>query len=463
MLVPFNLRTYRIGIANGILGVTGARLADLTTIVPLLIHRLSGAAWMVGLVLGLRGVVRTFVQVGAARTLDIHDHKKPAYVLASVLRAIIYVSMAVVMWFADVIPDGVVLAVVVLGLLGYAGSAGLAGLAFNDMLAKSVPTTRRGSLQMWRRLGAVVVIFAGVTPFVHWMIGDDSPFDFPRNFGVLFAASVTVSGAAWLLFSRIREPKSRASTRKRTWREHLQHGVFLFRDDRSYRRVIRIRLLIGVAAAIRPFLIIFATDVWGLGDDIAATFLAIQVAAEFVGALLVGRISDRIGNRTAILVAISAVILCSAAAVTAGAAMWDVPIRVLAWQTNLQVIILGVSFIGSGMFLASLMIGYTNYLMDIAPEEERPSYMGFSTAFTFPLAVAPLVYGWAADVVGYQPVFIAALVLSLGALYLFLQLPEPRDELDDGDLESSLVPSAEDGAESGDEAPDSTEESSSPR
>ncbi len=434
MLVPFNVRTYRLGIANGILAVTGSRLVDLNTIVPLLVHRLSGAAWLVGLVLGLRSVMRMLVEVVAARSLDTRPYKKFAYIWAAVVRGSMYASIALVLWFGAAIPDTIVLAVVVLALLGYAGALGPASLAFNDILAKSVPTTRRGSLQMWRKLGALVIIFAGVTPFVAWMIGPEGPFDFPRSFSALFFMALVFSAASWITFSMVDEPKSRSSAHKLTWGQHLRRGVTLYRSDASYRRVIRIRLLIGIASAIRPFLIVFATDVWNLPDEVAATFLAIQVGAEFLGAAGVGRISDRLGNRTAILVMISALLFCCAAAVMAASATWDVPLTILAWQINLQVIVLGAAFAGSGVFLASLSIGYRNYLMDIAPEDKRPSYMGFSTAFTLPLAVAPVLYGWGADVVGYLPVFITGLVVAIGAMYLFIQLPEPRDEIDDGAL-----------------------------
>ena len=440
MLVPFNVRTYRLGIANGVLSVTGARLADINTIVPLLIHRLSGAAWMVGLVLGLRSIVRTLIEVAAARSLDTRPRKKFAYIWASFVRGSMYAIIAVVLWFAASLSDAFVLTVVILALLGYAAALGPASLAFNDILAKSVPTTRRGSLQMWRKLGALVIIFAGVTPFVAWMIGAESPFDFPQGFGALFAVAFVFYAVAWILFATVDEPDSRSGGHKLTWGQHLRRGVTLYRTDACYRRVIRIRLLIGIASAIRPFLIVFATDVWNLPDAVAATFLATQVAAEFVGAAVVGRVSDRLGNRTAILIMISSLVFCCGAAVTAASATWDVPLTVLAWQVNLQVIVLGAAFVGSGVFLASLGIGYMNYLMDIAPEDKRPSYIGFSTAFTLPLAIAPMAYGWGADVLGYLPVFITGLVVVCGALYLFLQLPEPRDDIDDGELDNFQRP-----------------------
>ncbi|MBD3293474.1 MAG: MFS transporter, partial [Armatimonadia bacterium] len=450
MLVPLNVRTYRIAIANGILGVTGFRLADRTTVVPLLVHKLSGTAWMVGLVLGLWWVVRTLVQVAACRSLDALDYKKPAYILSAITRGGAYVAIALVMWFGDAIPKLAILGVLVLGLMVHSAGGALAGLAFNDILAKSIPTTKRGSMQMWRRLGALTIVFFGVTPFVRWMIGGNSPFEFPHNFAALFAASVAISTLAWTLFSQVREPRSRTSGDKPSWRQHIRRGVQFVRTDSSYRRVIRIRLLVGLAAAIRPFFIVFATQVWGLPDEVAATFLAIQVAAEFAGAAVVGHISDRLGNRSAIFVALCAIVVACVAAVAAGSAEWNVPITLLVWTVNLQIVILGAAFVGSGIFMASLMIGYTNYLMDIAPEEHRPSYMGFGTAFMLPLAVAPLAFGWAADLLGYLPVFIAGLVLSLGALYLFLQLPEPRDDLDDGDLEQfRRPPTADDGEVAG--------------
>ena len=426
MFAPLNLRTYRLGIANGIFAFTASRLADPNTIVPLLIHRLSGAAWVVGLVLTLKGLVEALAQVAIARMLDAQDRKKPAYSLGGLTRVLTYAIVATVLWHYQVIPTPLLLAIFVLALLGYRAGLAIAGLEVSDIIANSVPTTRRGSFHMWRKLTALVVVFFGVTPFVAWTIGPEGLFDFPRNFGVLFAASATANAIAWLLFMQVDEPPSRAAERKLTWHEHLRHGLNLYREDRCYRRVIRIRLLVGISAAIRPFLVVFATDAWDLTDDVAAIFIAIQVCAEFLGAMGAGYISDRIGNRSAILFMIWSILLCCTAAVVAAAGDWDVPFALFNRQLNLQIVILGAAFVGSGLFLASMTIGYDNYLMDIAPEHQRPSYIGFSTAFTVPLAIAPVVFGWGADLFGYQPAFISALLIAAVALYLYLQLPEPR-------------------------------------
>ncbi len=440
MLVPLNVRTYRLAIANGVMAMSASRMADQGTIIPLLVHKLSDAAWVVGLVIGLGMVVRTFVQVVAARTLDTREYKKPVYMLSALIRGSMLGCIAIALWWGGAMPDTLVLAVVVVGLMGHSAGGALAWLTFNDVLAKSIPTTRRGSLQMWRRMGALAIVLVLVTPFVGYMIGPDSPFDFPRNFGVLFGVSVLGAAVGWILFAQVREARSRSSRHRLSWRQHLARGWRIVHRDRSYRRLIRVRLLMGLAAAVRPFFIVFATEVWGLSDQVAATFLGLQVAAEFAGSALVGQVSDRVGNRNAVLMAVSSVLLATAVATVAAYGDWDVPLQVAGGQVNLQVAVLGLAFVGAGMFMASLMIGYTNYLMDIAPEALRPSYLGFGAGFTLPLALAPLVFGWAADTLGYRTVFTAALVLALAALFFGLKLPEPRDELDQGDLEAFREP-----------------------
>lgn len=435
MLVPFNVRTYRLAIANGIIAMAAFRFADRSTVVPLLVHKLSGAAWVVGLVLGMWRVVRALMQVVAARHLDIRDFKKPVYILSAVIRGGMMAGVAAVLWWGGAIPHIIILGVVVLGLMGHSAGGALSFLSYNDILAKSVPTTRRGSMQMWRRMGALTIVLLVVTPLVRYMIAPDSPFDFPRNFGALFALSVFGSAIGWFLFSQVNEPPSDPSSHRLSWRQHLARGWRIIHSDRSYRRLIRVRLLVGLAAAVRPFFIVFASEAWGLPDEVAATFLGLQVGAEIIGAGMVGQISDRLGNRNAVLMAASAMSVAMVAAVVAAFGDWGGVIELAGLQVRSQIAVLGLAFIGAGLFLASLMIGYTNYLMDIAPEELRPSYIGFGAGFTFPLGLAPLAYGWGADALGYRVIFVTGLVLALGAVFFALKLPEPRDELRDGELE----------------------------
>ncbi len=440
MLVPLNVRTYRIAIVNGIISMAAIRLADESTILPLLVHKLSGLAWVVGLTLGACTVARALMQIVISRRMDTLEYKLPDYVASAWFRGTFGIVTAAVLWYARLLPGAVVVAIVALASAARAAGGAWGMLGFTDVLAKSVPTTKRGSLWMWRRMLGLGIALVAVAPFVSYMIGPGGPFEFPRNYAVLFFIGTGAFIIAWILFSRVHEPPSRPSSRRLGVAMHLTRGVRLVRRDKHYRRLIRTRLLLGLAAGIRPFFVVFGSKVWGLSDQAAATFLALQLGAEIVGSIISGRMSDRHGNRRVLIA--TAVTLSGSAALAVAAAFvrWPAAWPVAGGALDLRILVLGMAFVFGGLFLTGYVIGTQNYMLDIAPQRLRPSYQAFASAFTVPLAVAPVVYGWAADAIGFRAVFVTGLVLALASLVFAGKLPEPRDELADADLDEFREP-----------------------
>lgn len=440
MLVPLNVRTYRIAIVNGIISMAAIRLADQSTILPLLVHKLSGAAWVVGLTLGACTVARALMQIVISRRMDTLEFKLPDYVAASWLRGAMGVLTGLVLWYAHLLSGAVVVGIVALASAVRAAGTAWGMLGFNDVLAKSVPTTRRGSLQMWRRMLGLGIALVVVAPFVSYMIGPSSPYPFPENYALLFLIGTGLLIVAWVLFSRVHEPPSRPSSRRLGVAMHLTRGVRIVRRDKHYRRLIRTRLLLGLASGIRPFFVVFGAKVWGLSDQAAATFLALQLGAEIVGSIISGRMSDRHGNRRVLIAAALSISAAGTLAVAAAVVQWPSAWPIAGGTLDLRILVLGMAFVFGGLFLTGHVIGTQNYMLDIAPQRLRPSYQAFASAFTVPLAVAPVVYGWAADAIGFRVVFVTGLVLALGALVFAGKMPEPRDDLDDADLDEFREP-----------------------
>ncbi len=447
MLVPLNVRTYRIAIINGVIAMAAIRMADESTILPLLVLKLSGAAWVVGVTLGACTVARAVMQIVISRRMDTLEYKLPDYIASSWFRGACGLATAAVLWYADLLVPAVVVAIVALASAARAAGGAWGMLGFTDVLAKSVPTTKRGSLWMWRRLVGLGIALVVVAPFVRYMIGPTSPYGFPQNYAVLFLISVATFAIAWCLFARIKEPPSRPSGRTLPLAMHLARGWRIVHRDKQYRRLIRARLLLGLASGIRPFFVVFGSKVWGLSDEVAATFLALQIGAEIVGSVLSGRMSDRFGNRSVVIGAAITISVTAALAVAAAFGEWNFAVAVGAGELSMQVAVLGACFVFGGVFMTSHGIGTSNYMMDIAPQRLRPSYLAFASGFTLPLALAPVAYGWAADALGFKVVFVTGLVLALAGLVFARKLPEPRDDLDDAELEEfRRPPTAEDEA-----------------
>lgn len=436
MLVPFHRKNYLLTIFNGIAAMTGGRLMDLRTVLPLLMVRLTGRAWTVGLLETMFVLAPTLPQFVAARWVDTLDRKGPQYVRYSVYRFVLLMALSASVLAANFIPN-VVVAVLffVFFTLRYVAQ-GVTTLCFRDIIGKSVPTTRRGSLWMWRWIGGILLILLVAVPLIRYLLGADSPLEFPLNYGALVGAGTMVMGVAWIIFSQIEEPPSRPARHTLTWKQHFVRGLRVWGRDSKFRRFVVIRMLLMGAGAIRPFFIAFGAQVWGLPDVVAAVFVTIEAISQALGALFAGQMSDRVGNRAVLLVSGATILVASMGAVMIAQFVPEGAFAIFGYELSYRVVALGLCFTAGGAFTSMASTGYTNYMLDIAPERMRPSYIAFERIFIAPAGFMPITFGWLVDAVSYQLVFGIGAALAAGAIYFAVRIEEPRDALRDEELDN---------------------------
>jgi MFS family permease len=419
--VPLSRRNYLINIVNGALSWVGVRATDAGTVLPLLALRLTGAEWAVGLVQAVPELGRVTASVIAARLLDPVPRKLPVYALWSVVRALALAVTTALLLLGVGRNPWLVFWCVLASLTMLSVGHGVSDLTWSDITARSMPSTRRGTLWMWRRISGLLLVMITAAPLVDYLLGPRSPLPFPRNYGVLYLVTTVSWSAAWLVYTFTREPASHAAKRRLTVAQHMGRALRIVRRDRSYRRLLRLRILNGIAGAVPTFFIVFANQAFGHGEALAALYLSLRTVSELLAGVIFGRLSDAHGNRITILVAnwcgLATFMLATAAAAVAPA------------SPNLGVWLLGAAFCALGFLGPGRETGETNYLLDIAPALKRPSYIGFSNAFLLPMTVLPVAVGALAPHVGYLALFGAAAFVALLAILLGGHLPEPRDEL----------------------------------
>ncbi len=432
LLVPLNRRNYLLAIANGVVFTPGTRLVAPGTVLPLLILRLSsGLAWLIGLTNTILYVVPVLPQLLASRWIDTSERKLPIWRWCAVFRFLATLGMAWVVLSAASLGYGYALVAFFGWLVLRTLAQGVSSLVFTDILARSVPTTKRGSLWMWRQLLGLVLVLGFSVPVINYLLSDQSPFSFPTNYGILLAGSALFMGIGWIIFAFTEEPQGKPAGHQLTMAQHLTRGMRFLNRDKSYRRLVRVRMLLSAAANVSPFFIAFAVQEWGFHDAVAAIFLTVQILSQMLGCWITGHVSDRLGNRKVLMLAAATMLATTAVACLGGSLTPEGALVVLGYPVSYRLIVLVVCFIGSGLWAAELQPGYMNYLMDIAPRRKLPSYVGFASFFLLPLGAVPLVYGWLAQTVGYLVIFIIALLLSAVGLRLASRIGEPRDELDD--------------------------------
>ncbi len=382
------------------------------SVLPAFVRRLTDSAPIIGLVSTIWNGFWLVPQVVAARWISDKPRKKP-YLIAGLTGRVGFWIIGFSLWFG-LARSGVATLVVLFACVAlFALTDGLASVAWFDMLARAIPVKRRGRLMGWAH---VISGLAGLG--AGWVISRilASPrFPFPQNYALMFTLAGVAFVPSTLALLLLREightPMERSSRKHREdgWLTPLLH-------DPAFRRLMTCRVLVGMISLVTPFYVVHATDVLKLSPAVVGSFVGAQQVAGAASGALLGLVSDRWGPRHAIQ-------LGSAISVAG-------PVFALVAQLadgGLLARAYPLVFVALGAYQSSTMLGFYNYLLEIAPDDVRPSYIGLGNTITGVLTVAPTVGGWLLEGTSYTTLFvITAGLTSVGFLAALRLRPASR-------------------------------------
>jgi MFS family permease len=121
----------------------------------------------------------------------------------------------------------------------------------------------------------------------------------------------------------------------------------------------------------------------------------------------------------------------------------------------LQVGVFGLVFVLAGSARLGRFIGSASYLLAVAPEDDRPTYVGLMNTLGTPLVILPgLIGGVIADIVGgYRALFAVAIAASLGAAAMSRKLRRAEHEAEEAatEEEQQIFPAPPPDGEDGEE------------
>jgi MFS family permease len=348
----------------------------------------------------------------------------PFYRVVIVVRSAMLLGMTLV---AALVPaesrwlPGLVLATLALYSLG----AGLGGISFMDMVGKVIPPRRRGAFFSLRQFWGGVLGLAS-SAAIAFLLDEPDGLLFPRNFAVIYGAAfvgLTVSMGTWCF---VREPPGEVEARRVRWTEQFARGMRLLRRDKAYRTFVLARLALMLAQLAAPFYVVYAKEALDIPASMVGVYLTMRTAASILSNLAWGRISDRQGNRLLIRITNAVGLVAPLLALLFGLLATALPQAhgTLSWVYALVFISGGAAGTGSG-------IGNANYLLDIAPPEQRSLYLGFTNTMFgigfFTSALGGLIVDWT----GFGFLLILAAGFYGLALAMSLLMAEPRQAVED--------------------------------
>lgn len=382
------------------------------TIIPVYLASLGAPSVLISFVALFDSLGWYFPQLFVAKFLLHLKHKMPVYKRAVFLR-ISGILLAIFSAYLAHSPNqkSVALIAFVLGFGLFCFSGGISGVVFMDVVHKTVPKEKRGTYFGLRAIGSGIIgLFAGVgiiKPII-------KHFEYPLNYLILFIIGGLVMLTAFILFFKTKEPEdTHALDEVRTFNQQIQEVTFILKSNKTFRNFVLVQCLMNLWFAGMPFIMLYAKESLGAKDIQIGEFITWGFAGTIISNLLLGYISNHIGNKSLM--------------VTGNIAALFVSLGLIFFtKLGLPYWTFGFIFFASATAESGIGTGSLNYMLETIPNKDSTTYIGLkNTVSAVAFSVAALV-GGLRDVYGVMTIFYFTAVVAFVSLVLSYLLPEPR-------------------------------------
>ncbi len=396
--------------------VTGMAFVSYTSVTPSFVNQLTNSALLIGMAATIPNGIWLLPQLFAAKYIGISRRKKPWVIGLSLIGRPLYLLVGLTIFFAGHENPWLLLAVFFFAETVFSLTDGLSNVAWLDVLGKVIPPRRRGRFYSAAQVTTGLLSMA-VGVLVARILGPSGP-SFPQNYGLLFCSCSVLLLASLSSFLLVQEPVQEVQRDRESWAVYLPRLSRLFAENEQMRAINMVRILVAFGGLALPFYVVHATDVIGVSNESVGLFVSAQMLGSVIASLAMGYLNEKSGSR---VVTQLTVLLSLSSPVLALATHY----AHLAPATAPYVYALVFLLIGGSY--AGYMQGFVNFVLDIAPLEERPAYVGlYNTLGGTVVFVAPLLGGWLLESTSYPVLFTVATVATLAGLLFSGKLKEPR-------------------------------------
>src|SRR5262245_33842166 len=436
-------RNSTLGIMNGMLVNLGNAFVDPFTVLPVFITTFGGSTVLVGFVSAAFFAGWFLPQVFVANIAQSRKRVLPIYTAAAAFRCAGFAGAGASVFLIDVAHRSAVLFCVCAGLSMNALAAGVAALPFLEITSKTVPVNKRGAFFAGRRVvggllgiiaGLVIAAVLGGDPGAMWAqtsvyravtrvveaIGWAGQ-QFPHNYGILIIVGAVISTLGVVAYLFVDEPEAKHVAHPKPLREYLREGVHLLKRMPNYRTFLWMRVGYQLTSMAFPFYATYAYTHLGFSEASVGVFVSIWLGAGVLSNAVWGRLLDRRGNR---------VVFVSTAAMSIAAPILMLVLSLrdgVAPTTGMGIFaVVASTFLLNGFVRSGRFIANQTYLLESAPPDRRPLYVGFMNSLSFPFMLSPILGGLVVAAVGYRALFLVGALAACGNLIASARLVEPR-------------------------------------
>lgn len=405
--VEHNYRwNFAVNLMDGATFWLGLSFMSSATIMPLFVSKLTTSQLAIGLIGVIANSGWFLPQLFTANFVQRLPRMKPMVVNLGFFTERLPVWLLPLAALLAVEAPKLALALLFLGYAGHALGAGLVATAWQDLLARVFPVTRRGR---FFGLATFVGNSAGAlgATFSAWLL---TMLAFPGNFVAAFSIAAFFITLSWAFLALTREPEQAIAAPRQNSQQFWSGLRAILRQDANFRRFVIARLLVVLGGMGGGFVTVAAVRRWGVPDGVVGLYTLAYMVGQAVGTLASGFLADRLGHKLPFTLGV-------VAGVAGYALAWLAPAP--AWYY--------VVFLLLGTALGAAVVSGTMIALEFSAPHLRPTYVGLvNTAMGVMGILSPLLGAWLASR-SYDLLFAISTAFTLaGLVALVWGVREPR-------------------------------------
>lgn len=387
-------------VLEGSLFLGGMKFFGTETVTPMFVKAMGGNEALLGLIITLTSLIPSILDliVGPYASY-IKNQAKYCTIMMSVTRPLPLFIMPLIL-FLD-LPPAVVLVAYTISFIGLRLGNGFVVTAWQDLFARVMNERDRDRVYDYQLFfgGAFGVLCGFLVSFLMKAdgMGQNTMYAILFGLGGLFSGLSAI--CMGIVQDRPRECKELPDNRLLVLKKYYS-GIFQYWKNKEFRKLYFCELLRYIGSGVFPFVILMGGEVFGLTEGQLSTVVIANVVGGILSGITWHFVSDRFGSKGVIL----------------GSQIMQavIPVLLVISLINGNVAFIMILIIQCIMgHVSNDWVGYSNYLLLIIDEKERPEYMVFRALIKLPFSFISMLAGAAAAVFGYWPLAVVTLVVSV--------------------------------------------------
>jgi MFS family permease len=380
-------------------------IAEPSTILPLMVHHFSDSAIIVGLFVSLLRGGAIAVQLYAAFHAQVYKKVLPYLRKVFLFRFASWFLIGFSIYIFGDTNKSLTLLFIGIGLFFFSFSAGFGAIYFKELQAKLFSKKYRGKTMANRQIAGsfASIISGGITGYVL------SAYEAPMNYAYLFMLSSFLMLIGFSVFAMVEEPeKQNIAVKEKSFKLFMKNSIEILKNDNRLKQQIVVIFLGYSYFLAMPFVILNANKTFTLTGWMLGGFIAVQMIGSIFGSTFFWR---KIHDYEKML-SLSFIF-----------AITSFIVALFAYDIYTYALV----FLFFGISIDGFSIAGMNLVIEIAPEEKRPTYTALQTTLTSFGLFFPILGGILLKFVSsYNFIYILTIILlTIG--YVLSRRFEKRD------------------------------------